>query len=137
MIVRFPDGTAVQATGAGRPEGDPPPDFGLYLDNCWAEPRQPWDHVVVEWPDFGLPPDAAGTGAAIRSAFERAKSGERVEVGCHGGMGRTGTVLACMAVLAGVPAPEAVDWVRSAYRRQAVETDEQRRFVEEFAATQS
>jgi len=42
-------------------------------------------------------------------------------------------VLACMAVLAGVPAPEAVSWVRAAYRREAVETADQEAWVEWFA----
>jgi len=32
---------------------------------------------------------------------------ERVEVACTGGRGRTGTALACMAVLDGVPATDA------------------------------
>ena len=40
-------------------------------------------------------------------------AGERVEVTCGGGTGRTGTVLACMAVLAGVAADDAVGWVRA------------------------
>ena len=46
----------------------------------------------------------------------RARRGELVEIGCLGGSGRTGTVLACMAVLAGVPPAEAVDWVRTRTR---------------------
>ena len=42
-------------------------------------------------------------------------------------------MLACMAVLAGVPAAEAVAWVREAYRPQAVETAEQEAWVRWFA----
>jgi hypothetical protein len=38
-----------------------------------------------------------------------------------------------MAVLAGVPAEDAVAWVRGAYRSQAVETPEQEAWVEWFA----
>ena len=56
-----------------------------------------------------------------------------MEVGCLGGSGRTGTVLACMAVLAGVPPPEAVPWVRETYRREAVETADQEAWVQWFA----
>ena len=55
-------------------------------------------------------------------------------MGCLGGSGRTGTVLACMAVLAGVPGDEAVAWVRGAYRAQAVETPEQEAWVLWFAS---
>jgi len=61
-------------------------------------------------------------------------AGERVEVGCAGGLGRTGTVLACMASLGGVPPGEAVAWVRANYRPAAVETAEQEAFVRRFAA---
>ena len=132
VIVRFPDGTEVQATGVGRPDGDPPPTFGLYLDHCWADFGPPWEHVVIDWPDFELPVDRVGACAEIRSAFHRAQAGQRVEVGCVGGSGRTGTVLACMAILAGVPAGSAVNWLRQAYKRSAVETREQERFVEGF-----
>ena len=75
-------------------------------------------------------PDVAAR--QIADAFLRARRGELVEVGCLGGRGRTGTVLACMAVLAGVPPTDAVGWVRAAYRPQAVETAEQEAWVEWF-----
>jgi protein-tyrosine phosphatase len=57
-----------------------------------------------------------------------------VEVGCRGGLGRTGTVLAWMAVLAGLGPNEAVAWVRGSYDVRAVETADQERWVEWFAA---
>jgi protein-tyrosine phosphatase len=66
--------------------------------------------------------------AALRDAFERSVS-TRVEIACDSGTGRTGTALAILARHAGVPADEAVHWVRSNYRRRAVETPWQRRFV--------
>ena len=75
-------------------------DFGLYLDARWAPT---WPAALIEWEDFGLPRDPVAAAAAIRNAFARASAGEIVEVGCVGGLGRTGTVLACMAMLAGVP----------------------------------
>ena len=64
-------------------------------------------------------------------AFDRAAT-ERVEVACGGGTGRTGTALACLAVLAGTPPDEAVAFVRAGYRSRAVETPAQRRFVTRF-----
>jgi hypothetical protein len=76
--------------------------------------------------------DPAALRAALSEAWERADR-ERVEVGCMGGRGRTGTGLACIAVLDGVPADEAVEYVRRHYHPDAVETAEQRRFVAEFA----
>lgn len=39
---------------------------------------------------------------------ELARSGRHVDVGCAGGIGRTGTVHACMALFAGIPAREVI-----------------------------
>jgi hypothetical protein len=50
-----------------------------------------------------------------------------------GGTGRTGTVIACMAILAGHPAADAVAWTRRHYRPRAVETPSQRRWIGWFA----
>ncbi|MEO6885102.1 MAG: protein phosphatase, partial [Jatrophihabitantaceae bacterium] len=41
--------------------------------------------------------------------------------------------LACLAVLDGVPAGEAVAYVRAGYHRQAVETPWQRHYLTRFA----
>jgi protein-tyrosine phosphatase len=59
----------------------------------------------------------------------RARAGERVEIGCLGGHGRTGTAVACLAILSGHPPGEAVAWVRANYCVEAVETTEQEAFV--------
>ncbi|NEB79450.1 protein phosphatase, partial [Streptomyces sp. SID14478] len=66
-----------------------------------------------------------------RDAWLRS-AGERVELACAGGRGRTGTALACLAVLDGVPAAEAVAYVRTHYDRRAVETPWQKRYVRQF-----
>lgn len=87
----------------------------------------------VKWPDFRLPSDQADAAAAFAEAWARASS-ERVGVTCAGGRGRTGTALACLAILDGVPPAEAVAFVREHYHPRAVETPWQRRFVEHFTA---
>ncbi len=69
----------------------------------------------------------------MRDAWERART-QRVEVACGGGRGRTGTALACIAVLDGVPADDAVAFVRRHFDPHAVETPWQRRYVARFAA---
>jgi protein-tyrosine phosphatase len=66
--------------------------------------------------------------AALAEIRARA-GGERVEVACAGGHGRTGTTLACLAALEGVPRREAVEYVRQHYDRHAVETPWQRWLV--------
>jgi len=114
---------------AERQVDDPERAFGLYLDERWAPT---WEADLVAWPDFGLPDEPEVAAQQISDAFDRAKRDELVEVGCLGGSGRTGTVLACMAILAGVAPGEAVGWVRSAYRPEAVEAAEQEAWVEWF-----
>jgi protein-tyrosine phosphatase len=57
-----------------------------------------------------------------------------VEVACGGGVGRTGTALACIAQLGGVPAEDAIAWVRESYVARAVEAPWQRRYVRRFNA---
>ena len=108
---------------------DQPPDYGIYLDDRW---QPPWPHVNLDWPDFGVPLDPAQVVVALRSGLERARRGERVEVGCLGGHGRTGTALACLAVLTGHPASQAVAWTRASYCIKAVETHQQEKFVTRF-----
>lgn len=87
----------------------------------------------MRWPDFRLPSDRRAAHDALREAWCRSAS-EQVEVACSGGRGRTGTALACLAMLDGVSAREAVSYVRDRYDRRAVETPWQRRFVTRFSA---
>jgi protein-tyrosine phosphatase len=130
-IVGFPDGTRVRASSIwDRRVDDPERTFGLYLDAHW-EPT--WSATVIDWEDFGLPENPELAAQQIAEAFARARRGGLVEVGCLGGSGRTGTVLACMAVLAGVPRAQAVAWVRASYRPEALETADQEAWVQWFA----
>jgi len=127
----LPDGTRVRASSiSDRVENDPTRDFGLYLDARW-EPTWPSD--LIDWRDFGLPSDGERAASQIREAFLRAKRGETVEVGCLGGLARTGSVLACMAALAGLDAPASIAWVRANYRPEAVETVDQEEWVAWFS----
>ncbi|MDN5548291.1 MAG: protein phosphatase, partial [Rhodococcus sp. (in: high G+C Gram-positive bacteria)] len=57
---------------------------------------------------------------------------ERVEIACGGGYGRTGTALAALAVMDGVPSKDATAYVRARYSPRAVEMPWQRRFVTRF-----
>ncbi|RKT11521.1 hypothetical protein BX285_5472 [Streptomyces sp. 1114.5] len=128
-ILRLPSGRLLRGRGLTRPlPAGPRPDFGLYL--LGRPPKGlDWEHRWVRWPDFRLPADRADAADAFREAWRRCAT-ERVELACAGGRGRTGTALACIAVLDGVPATEAVAYVREHYSRHAVETPWQRKFVE-------
>ncbi|MER7668358.1 protein phosphatase [Kitasatospora sp. NPDC096128] len=130
-VLRLPSGRLLRGRGVLNPlPPGPRPDFGVYL--LGREPKPlPWESRWVRWPDFRLPSDRTDAADAFREAWERCP-GERVELACAGGRGRTGTALACIAVLDGVPAAEAVRYVREHYSRHAVETPWQRKFVERW-----
>lgn len=128
----LPSGLTVRGRGLRRPL--PPglqPEFGLYL-LAREPPVTPWPYRWLRWPDFRLPSDLTEGRAALTDLLERSRD-QRVEVACRGGRGRTGTVLACLAVLSGVPAADAVAYVRDCYDDKAVETPWQRRYVERFS----
>lgn len=132
--VTLPDGT--QLTPMSFDAADPYsreqfPNFGLYVDRRW---QPPWPHEYLDWPDLDVPRDPSEVAAALGLLLDRARAGERVELGCLGGHGRTGTALACIVVLSGYPAAEAVAWVRSNYCDRAVETAPQEAFVLAFQA---
>ena len=135
--IELPDGTPIRGRGlrTGPPSG-PDPDFGLYLGTARLRRRHgsalSWPHHWVAWPDFLLPRDSALAVAEIRALHARARSGEDVEVACGGGIGRTGTVIACLAVLSGLAPAEAITWTRATYHSRAIETPWQRRWIGRF-----
>jgi hypothetical protein len=130
-VCRLPSGRLVRGRGLRNPlPPGPAPEFGLYLQG--ADPGQmPWDSRWIRWPDFWLPTDREAFRQAAIDLLARS-AGERVEIACSGGHGRTGTALACLAVLDGVSAREAVAYVREHYSPRAVETPWQRWFVARF-----
>ena len=129
-----PPARLVRGRGLRRPQPHGAlPEFAVYLLNTRPEPP-PREVRWVRWPDFWLPTDRQDAQLALREAWHRATD-ERVELACGGGRGRTGTALACLAVLDGMPAAEAVAYVREHYDLRAVETPCQRRYVARFIAS--
>ena len=131
-VMALPSGRLIRGRGLRGPDpAGPQPEFALYLLR-----RAPDGHRCefrwVCWPDFRLPADPAAARDSFTEAWRRS-AGERVEVGCLGGRGRTGTALACIAILDGVPSGKAVGYVRQHYHPRAVETPGQRRFVGTFS----
>jgi protein-tyrosine phosphatase len=131
-VVRLPSGVLVRGRGLRDPmPSGHAPTFGAYL--LGEEPPEfGWPSRWVPWPDFRLPRDGAYLRTVLLEVLEHAREG-RAEIACGGGRGRTGTALACLAVLDGVPAAEAVGWVRERYDRRAVETPWQKGFVRRFS----
>jgi protein-tyrosine phosphatase len=127
-LLELPSGLRVRGRGVRRPlPSGPAPEFGVYL---LAGPPPPvaWESRWVRWPDMWLPRRPAELRDVLLEIHVRART-DRVEVACAGGRGRTGTALACLAVLDGVPRLEAVPYVRRHYDEHAVETPWQRWLV--------
>lgn len=125
MVVVLPSGAQVR----GRRLTETPPSPADFLLALADGPLPAWPSRRVDWPDFRVPRDRADALAALGETLGRARRGEVVEVACRGGRGRTGTALAALAVLDGMPATDAVAWVRRAYDAHAVETPWQARWV--------
>jgi protein-tyrosine phosphatase len=121
VLVTLPGGARVRGRRLRDPEGEA--DFTLVLADG---PVSSWPHRRIRWPDFWIPVNRADALDALHEAHRRALAGERVEVACRGGIGRTGTALAALAVLDGLSPREAVAWVRAGYSPRAVETPWQR-----------
>ncbi len=132
-VLRLPSGRLVRGRGLRHPVPDGVvPEFAVYLLGS-EPPAVGWESRWLRWPDFRLPDDRRLAARTLAEAWRRS-AGERVEVACAGGLGRTGTALACIAVLDGVPRSEAVSYVRANYDPRAVETPWQRRFVARFTS---
>lgn len=111
-------------------------DVGLYLDGSWANltllcspgfrPRfaqyRPSRLLVYPWPDLGVPREPARFLRALRWALRQATEGKRVEIGCAGGHGRTGTTLAAMLILQGMSPKRAAARIRKTYCHEAIES---------------
>jgi atypical dual specificity phosphatase len=82
-------------------------------------------------PDF-TPPTPAQLQAGVAAIETAISDGRRVAVHCGGGLGRTGTLLACYLVKRGLGPDEAIARIRAA-RPGSVETARQEAAVAEFA----
>lgn len=88
--------------------------------------------IALDWPDGGAPHVNKDQWRAIVAGVEKINGD--VAVYCLGGHGRTGTALAILACLGGV-APDdrcPVEWLRSIYCHEAVETTPQVAYIEQM-----
>lgn len=88
---------------------------------------------LVRFPivDAGVPPDRDAFRGLLDDLAARLGAGESVVVACRGGLGRTGTVVACLLRDGGLDADQAISATRAA-RRETIETDRQERFVRDW-----
>lgn len=82
--------------------------------------------------DFGRPTSTDSLSAFLDELLRRLRRAETIYLHCFAGIGRTGTVLACLLKTAGA-AGDPVALVRAIYDARALETAEQQRFARAFA----
>lgn len=82
-------------------------------------------HPVV---DMGVPVDPSAYRAVLTDILTRVNAGQTVAVACRGGLGRTGTAVACLLVMAGLNPDDAIALTRRS-RHGTIECNEQEAFV--------
>ena len=107
---------------------------GLDAGMAPTHQRLPWvpgHEVYFPIDNMRAPTDPAEFGRMITWLLEQIRAGARVHVGCIGGHGRTGMVLAALVAKAktGVPSSDPIGYARARYCKKAVETDEQIEFL--------
>lgn len=105
----------------------PLPNVGVYLSSDWligqaAGPPefQEMKSLYVGWPDFG----AIGLDLLTKVALwtqTQIEDGGKVEIACYGGHGRTGTLVAALAIISGKTAKEAIFDLRRDYCYLSIE----------------
>lgn len=130
----YPDGATLHGSShTGTVPAGYKPDFAVYLDKIWTAETLA---IQVPWPDMSVPDLADEHMIALVDLIGRMiGKGQTVEVGCIGGHGRTGTLLAMVALEHGVDTPEeAVKYVRANYCDQAIESATQEWYVAKYFA---
>lgn len=134
--VKLFDGTPIYCSAVRDkgPEGIKNPDFGLYADSSW---RPLWRNEFITWPDYNIPTNEEMGLTQIFEAYQRAKNGEMVEIGCIGGHGRTGTILAIMYIASAegaIDGKQAYDFVKQNYCSHAIESSIQEWYIKYASA---
>jgi len=125
------------------------PTMGCYMDSGWMLGNTFWftpnapinpdlfdteeiPTLYVKWQDMhaiGLKEYSQTIVWCLSRIFE----GERLEIGCHGAHGRTGTLLAGILVYQGMTAEDAINEVHKQHCEKAIETNPQTELIKRYA----
>jgi len=111
------------------------PEFDI-REYAQKDPRERYEQagltqINAAVADFTAPPSGTWN-SAIQEVASLLRSGKKVAVHCHAGIGRTGMFCACLAQdLLALSPQESIEWVRG-YIPGAVETEYQNQFVLEY-----
>lgn len=121
QAVTLPDGTVVYASSMTNHKEGEAPHFGVYAASSWTPGCIAF---TINWQDMGFPKIPLeqldwALDTALSYAQER---DEKVEFGCIGGHGRTGTMLALLVLRTSeLDGEAAVKYVRDNYCKEAIE----------------
>ena len=122
------------------------PDLGVYLAMGWQDEMSPiwgagiktphreggFPTVYCRWPDFGIV-HVSVVEWLINAIISNMEKGYKIDIGCQGAHGRTGTLLACLiAKVEGLCADDAIKAVHNRHCSKAVETNSQENLIREF-----
>ncbi|WP_261663857.1 cyclin-dependent kinase inhibitor 3 family protein [Deinococcus sp. Marseille-Q6407] len=111
-----------------------PAEYNLLGIADYAEQAQAQDIEVITCPvpDRCAPENEQAFEDTLQEALGALLDGQNVVLHCRGGLGRTGTLAACLLVRMGLDAETATARVRSA-RKGAIETGAQEEFIRRYA----
>ena len=123
----------------------PFPDLGIYLSTSWQfrlgsawsnslklKLDAPYPAIIVDWPDMGVLPYEEAS-HWVDFAIRHIMSGKKVDIGCQGGHGRTGTFYALLLRrLEGLNGDTAIQEVRRRLCKEAIESKSQIELIQKF-----
>jgi protein-tyrosine phosphatase len=136
-------------------KGNNIPTYGCYMDSTWQPqhsiwltPNAPNDHEVelfdqyyqnstgamyIKWPDMGVVPLKEYSQVIVWCMSRIMEKNSKLEIGCVGAHGRTGTVVAGLLVYNGMDGRDAIKEVRTKYCDRAIENKIQENLIVEYS----
>jgi len=109
-------------------------DLGLH-DEASEVKRSGMRFLSFPIPDMQVPSSETAVGAILEKLDSDLASAKNVVIHCRQGIGRTGLIAASLLVSKGASSGAAVETVSAARGLRVPETPEQRRWVDQYAAT--